>query len=120
MGLVEKYLGIPLLMHISRHGNCQGILDNMTARLQGWHSKLVTQAGRTTHINYVLSTVGMYQMLVLKLPDTTINQMDRIQIKCWWDNYNNHMSPHIMSWDKVRLPKKLGDLCKDIQARQRY
>ncbi|XP_026383682.1 uncharacterized protein LOC113279193 [Papaver somniferum] len=50
MGLGEKYLGIPLLLHRSRHKNCQGVIDNMNNRLKGWQSKIVNQAGRTTQV----------------------------------------------------------------------
>ncbi|XP_026400419.1 uncharacterized protein LOC113296326 [Papaver somniferum] len=110
MGLGEKYLGIPLLMHRSRQKNCQGILDNMNSRLRGWHSKLIPQEGKTTHLNSVLSTMGMYQMQVFKLHDTTISHMNRIQRQYWWHNYTNHKSPRVISWDNVSLPKKLGGL----------
>ncbi|XP_026396859.1 uncharacterized protein LOC113291550 [Papaver somniferum] len=57
MGLGEKYLGIPLLLHRSKTKNCRPILDNMNIILQGW---------------------------VLKLPDAKIQQMDQIQRNYWW------------------------------------
>ncbi|XP_026458732.1 uncharacterized protein LOC113359284 [Papaver somniferum] len=100
VGLGDKYLGIPLLLHRSRHQNCQGITDNMYNKLQGWQSKIVNQTGRTTQVNSVLSTMGMYQMHVFKLPETTIQQMDRIQRNYWWNNYNNPHSQKFISWSK--------------------
>lgn len=48
MGLREKYLGIPLLMHKSRQHMCKGILDNMNNMLQGWHNKIVNYESITT------------------------------------------------------------------------
>ncbi|XP_026384142.1 uncharacterized protein LOC113279683 [Papaver somniferum] len=62
MGLGEKYLGIPLLLHRSRHKNCQGVIDNMNNRMQGWQSKIVNQAGKTTQVNSVLSSMA-WQLL---------------------------------------------------------
>ncbi|XP_026451075.1 uncharacterized protein LOC113351275 [Papaver somniferum] len=110
MGLGEKYLGIPLLLHRSRHKNCQGIIHNMNNRLQGWRSKIVNQAGRTTQVNSVLSSMGMYQMQVFKLPETSLHQMERIQRSYWWNSYVKSRSQKYISWKKVCLPKRLGGL----------
>ncbi|XP_026417388.1 uncharacterized protein LOC113312869 [Papaver somniferum] len=110
MGLGEKYLGIPLLLHRSRHKNCQGVIDNMNNRLQGWQSKIVNQAGRTTQVNSVLRSMGMYQMQVFKLPEETLQQMERIQRSYWWNSYIKPRSQNYISWRKVCLPKRLGGL----------
>lgn len=77
---------------------------------QGWQSKIVNQAGRTTQVNSVLSTMGIYQMQVFKLPEATIQQMDRIQRDYWWNNYSNPHSQKFISWSKVCLPKRFGGL----------
>ncbi|XP_026410754.1 uncharacterized protein LOC113305978 [Papaver somniferum] len=100
MGLGEKYLGIPLLLHRSRHKNCQGIIDNMNNRLQGWQSKIVNQAGRTTQVNSVLSSMGLYQMQVFKLPETSLHQMKKIQRSYWWNSYVKPHSQKYISWKK--------------------
>ncbi|XP_026441601.1 uncharacterized protein LOC113340739, partial [Papaver somniferum] len=86
MGLGKKYLGIPLLLHRSRHKNCQGVIDNMNNRLQGWQSKIVNQAGRTTQ--------------VFKLPEATLQQMERIQRSYWWNSYIKPRSQKYISWRK--------------------
>ncbi|XP_026416958.1 uncharacterized protein LOC113312421 [Papaver somniferum] len=78
MGVGKKYLGITLLLHRSRHKNSQGILNNMNIRLQGWQSKLVNHAGTTTRVNHVLSSTGMYQMQIFKLPESILHQMDKL------------------------------------------
>lgn len=83
MGLGEKYIGIHLLMKRSRVQNCQPILDNMNSRLQCWQSKLIHQAGKTIQLNSVLSTMSTYHMQLLKLPDSTIQQIDQLQRNCW-------------------------------------
>lgn len=48
MRLGEKYLCIPLLMHMSRTENCKPILDHMNDKIQGCNSKIINQAGKTT------------------------------------------------------------------------
>ncbi|XP_026397042.1 uncharacterized protein LOC113291761 [Papaver somniferum] len=110
MGLGKKYLGIPLLLHRSIHKNCQGVIDNMNNRLQGWQKKIVNQAGRTTQVNSVLSSMGLYQMQVFKLPEATFQQMERIQRSYWWNSYIKPRSQKYISWRKVSLPKRLGGL----------
>ncbi|XP_026451504.1 uncharacterized protein LOC113351785 [Papaver somniferum] len=104
MGLGEKYLGIPLLLHRSRQQNCRGILDNMNNRLQGWHNKIVNQAGRTTQVNVVLSTMGMYQMQLFKLPESTIQQMYKIQRHYWFNNFRKKHSCRCIAWEKFFPP----------------
>ncbi|KAI3864079.1 hypothetical protein MKW98_031671, partial [Papaver atlanticum] len=99
---------IPLLMHRSRTVNCQPILDHMNDKLQGWNSKIINQAGKTTQLNSVLSTMSSYHMQVLKLPDTTIHQMVQIQRNYWWNSSPHHNNKHFISWNKMRLPKRLG------------
>ncbi|XP_026417593.1 uncharacterized protein LOC113313084 [Papaver somniferum] len=81
MGLGEKYLGIPLLLHRSRHKNCQGVIDNMNNRLQ-----------------------------VFKLPEATLQQMERIQRSYWWNSYIKPRSQKYISWRKVCLHKRIGGL----------
>ncbi|RZC94292.1 hypothetical protein C5167_029857 [Papaver somniferum] len=102
-------VGILLVMR-SRQKNCQGIIDNMNNRLQGWQSKITNQAGRTIQVNVVLNTKAKYQMQVFKLPDSTIQQMEKIQRSYWWNNFSNNHSQHFISWDKLHFPKRLGGL----------
>ncbi|XP_026377852.1 uncharacterized protein LOC113272180 [Papaver somniferum] len=110
MGLGEKYLGIPLLLHRSRKKNCWPILEHMSARLQGWSSKIINQAGKTTQLNSVLITMSMYHMKVLKLPDTTIHHMEQLHRNYWWNSSSNHRKKHFISWEKMNFPKRLGGL----------
>lgn len=110
MGLGEKYLGIPLQMHRSRTQNCKPIVDHMNTRLQGWSSKIINQACKTTHLNSVLSTMSSYHMQVLRIPDSTIQEMNRIQRNYWWNNSFGHNSRHFINWNNMKLPKRFGGL----------
>ncbi|XP_026442036.1 uncharacterized protein LOC113341341 [Papaver somniferum] len=72
---------------------------------------MINQAGRTTQVNAVLSTMGMFQMQILKLPETTIHHMDSIQRRYWWNNFTNDHPRHLIGWKKVCVPKRFGGLC---------
>lgn len=49
-------------------------------------------------------------MQVLKLPDTSLRQMDQIQRNYWWNSSSSHNNRHFISWNNMRLPKRLGGL----------
>lgn len=86
----------------------------MGHKLQGWHSKILTRAGRTTQIDIVLNTMAVYQMQILKIPDTTIQQMERsLQRQCWWHKYNNYQPPHVVAYNSALLAKLAWQLLHD-------
>ena len=64
----EKYLGIPMASGRDKRVASEEIIDKVRQRLQGWKMKTLSQAGRTTLISSVASSIPSYQASSLLLP----------------------------------------------------
>lgn len=110
IGLGEKYLGLPLLMSRSRTQNCSFLRDKMQSKLQGWEGKMLTQAARSTQLQSVLGTMPLYLMHCLKVPQQTINNLDKVQRNYWWNHNASTRPRHYKNWSSLCLPKRYGGL----------
>ncbi|KAG2693965.1 hypothetical protein I3760_08G119300 [Carya illinoinensis] len=60
-----KYLGLPLYFSSSKKAHFEIIQQRITQKLAGWKAKLFSQAGRTTLIKSVASSMPSYMMSTL-------------------------------------------------------
>lgn len=81
----DRYLGTPLFFDKNTKTNFEPLLQRYYSTLQGWKSKLLSQAGRTVLIKSILQSYPTYQMQVPALPKETLDQLDRIQRNFWWE-----------------------------------
>ncbi|CAN1292806.1 Putative ribonuclease H protein At1g65750 [Linum perenne] len=82
----------------------------MDKKLTGWKSKTLSFAGRVTLAVAVLNTIPAFSMQTAKLPERTlelINKRIRVFIL---GAQNGERKIHLVNWDTVYLPKKLGGL----------
>ncbi|KAJ4768098.1 RNA-directed DNA polymerase (reverse transcriptase)-related family protein [Rhynchospora pubera] len=103
------YLGLPLTLRRPDRLVFQGLIDKVQDKLAGWKSSLLSRAGRLVLARSVLSTVPVYFMSVFKLPAWVIKALDRIRCNFIWGSSNSTgRAMHLLSLDKVCLPKELG------------
>ncbi|KAJ4798488.1 RNA-directed DNA polymerase (reverse transcriptase)-related family protein [Rhynchospora pubera] len=103
------YLGLPLTVRRPDRLAYQTLIDKVQGKLAGWKSSLLSRAGRVVLAASVLSTIPVYFMTVFKLPVWVIKSLDRIRRNFVWGSSNNTGgSVHLLSWDRVCLPKTLG------------
>lgn len=82
----------------------------MNYRLQGWKTKFLNLAGRTTLIQSVLNSIPTHVMQLNILPRKTQTYIDRIQRNFLWGSNQQKHKLHLLSWDTVTYPKKFGRL----------
>ncbi|XP_026458988.1 uncharacterized protein LOC113359595 [Papaver somniferum] len=58
----DKYLGLPILPGKSKASPFESLSDAFANRLQGWNSKTLNQAARTTLVKAVLNTIPAHYM----------------------------------------------------------
>ncbi|XP_060969883.1 uncharacterized protein LOC133037085 [Cannabis sativa] len=107
----DKFLGNPLLFSRSKRNDFQFVVDRVKNRLEGWRSKLLSQAGRTTLINSVIASTPIYTMSTFLLPKTICSTLDKLARKFWWvgaTGKNRFLA--LTSWDSICLPKSYGGL----------
>ncbi|KAJ1689310.1 hypothetical protein LUZ63_013465 [Rhynchospora breviuscula] len=104
-----QYLGLPLTDRRPDKATYQLLIDKLTNRLSGWKAKLLSRAGRVVLASSVLSTIPIFFMSVFKLPAWVIRSIDRIRRDFIWKGaVHPAKGVHLLSWDRVCLPKNLG------------
>ncbi|XP_026400485.1 uncharacterized protein LOC113296390 [Papaver somniferum] len=107
----DRYLGTQLFFDKNRKANFEPLLQKYYSTLQGWKSKLLSQAGRTFLIKSILQAFPTYQMQVLALPKETLNQLDRIQRNFWWNKEGQkRQGGFIRAWKYICQPIAQGGL----------
>lgn len=87
---IGKYLGFPLLAGRVKNSDFAYILDKMNSRLAGWKGKLLSRAGRVTLAKSVLSSMPIYSMQNLWIPDGMCKQMDSCIKQFVWNGKACH------------------------------
>uniref|UniRef100_A0A803PIZ4 Reverse transcriptase n=1 Tax=Cannabis sativa TaxID=3483 RepID=A0A803PIZ4_CANSA len=107
----DKFLGCPLLFSKSKSRDFNYVLENIKARLSGWRSRLLSQAGRTTLIKSVISSIPVYTMSTFLLPKSICEAMDSVVRKFWWVGSSD--KTHFLTrtnWDSLCNPRSYGGL----------
>lgn len=105
-----KYLGVHLT-----HGRVEirvyaETFDRILAKMSGWKTKFLSLAGRTTLIQSVSSAIPIYSMQSNWLPEYVYDKLDRMNRDFLWSNDVDKKKMHLVSWQKVTLPKDKGGL----------
>lgn len=79
-----KYLGLPLVIDRLKKVHVQPLLDKCGSILEPWQGRLMSAAARTCLAKSVLTAQLIYHLTVLKLPDETLESIDKIRRKFLW------------------------------------
>ncbi|KAK7842632.1 putative ribonuclease h protein, partial [Quercus suber] len=101
----SKYLGLNFKQRGNRIAEFQFLVEKLHSNLQGWKTKLLSQAGRTTLISFFLQTLPLYTFSCFKVPETIYNKMDSIVRAFWWGHEPRERKIHLLNWDKFFYPK---------------
>ncbi|XP_026416742.1 uncharacterized protein LOC113312202 [Papaver somniferum] len=105
----EKYLGLPILLGKSKTNSFKSIKEAYGNRIQGWNSKTLNQADRTTLVKTVLNSIPAHYMSNFKIPKNTLQQLDSLQRNFWWGHIDNK-GINFISWDFLCVSKEHGGL----------
>ncbi|VVA40654.1 PREDICTED: reverse mRNAase, partial [Prunus dulcis] len=105
-----NYLGVPLVQGRVTKATYKGVLVKVQAKLSAWKSQLLSMVGRITLIQSVVSSIPLYTMQTAKLPQALCEDLDKSSKSFLWGSSENHHKTHLVKWDTVCLPKRLGGL----------
>ena len=74
----EKFLGLPSLVGRNKKESFTHIKQQIWMKLQGWESKLLSQAGSEILIKVVAQALPTYTMSCFKLPLTLCNEIEAL------------------------------------------
>ena len=73
-----KYLGIPLVRAAPRSSLWMPLLDKLKARMMSWGATWLNKAGKIILINYVLTSLPVYQASILLAPKGIVKDIDSL------------------------------------------
>uniref|UniRef100_A0A803PQB5 Reverse transcriptase n=1 Tax=Cannabis sativa TaxID=3483 RepID=A0A803PQB5_CANSA len=105
-----KYLGIPLRPTKWKLEDYGPILKKMKNKLHSWANKQLSYAGRVQLIHSTLIGLRYYWMRVFLLPQSVIKEIEKLCRGFLWGLKDNRSRVHLISWERVCLPKAYGGL----------
>src|SRR3954469_17837666 len=83
------------------------LVDCMERRLTA-SSCFLNQGGKLQLLNSVISSMPIYFLCSLHIPDGIIKQLERITRQCLWRRYGKDSGKSLAAWELVCRPKMKG------------
>ncbi|KAL0409763.1 UNVERIFIED_CONTAM: putative mitochondrial protein [Sesamum radiatum] len=112
----DRYLGLPAIAGRSRRALFHNIRDRFWGRINGWNSKLLSQAGKGVLIKSVLQSLPTYAMSCFNLPANLLQDMEKMMRDFWWHSRGDRRV-HWVAWGKMCRPIVKGGMgFRDLNA----
>lgn len=119
------YLGCPIYIGRQRISHYAGLVSNVSSRIAGWHSKLLSYGGRSVLIKHVLQSIPIHILSACIPPKTIIKQFVHLFADFFWGWKDNRKKYHWASWKELCFPITEGgvgvrhdaDTCKALQMK---
>ncbi|KAL0426166.1 UNVERIFIED_CONTAM: putative mitochondrial protein [Sesamum radiatum] len=105
----EVYLGLPAVAFRSKRALFAALKDRIWKRIQGWHEKTLSQAGKAVLIQAVVQAIPSYAMSCFKLPRTLLQEFQALAANFFWHD-GDRRRIHWLAWDKMCKSKLEGGL----------
>nr|KYP61260.1 Putative ribonuclease H protein At1g65750 family [Cajanus cajan] len=107
---IGKYLGVPMTHGQPRCANFYDVMDKIQGRLAAWKSKLLNKAGKLCLVKSTISSILVYSMQSLWLPQAVCNRIDQAYRRMLWAKSDSTRFWSLVSWEVVTQPMTLGGL----------
>ncbi|KAB1217069.1 hypothetical protein CJ030_MR4G021252 [Morella rubra] len=105
----NHYLGLPLFWGRDKTKHFQVVKDRIHSKLVGWKSKALSQAGRTTLIKFVATSIPQYFTQSLQFPAGWCFQVDKLLKDFWWGFSPTKKCNYTpKAWMSICQPKPMG------------
>lgn len=105
-----KYLGVSITGRAPRKSDYQYLIDQVKGKLSSWKSRHLSLVGRVTLSKAVIEVIPIYPMMVMAVPKTCLQEIQRLQRNFIWGHDDAQRKVHAVRWSKVTLPKYQGGL----------
>ena len=79
-----RYLGLPSLIGRSKRAIFVYLRERLWNRLQGWQSKLLSQAGREVLVKTIAHAIPTYCMSSFLIPISLCEELEMMMNSFWW------------------------------------
>ena len=115
MDTSARYLGNPLILFKNHYNDFFFLKENLLKRIEGWKTKFLSRAGRSTLIQVVTVAVPIYTLSSFIIPTRLCKEMDAINREFWWKiNANSVRSLKLVSWSSICQP----EVCEGVGFRK--
>lgn len=105
----SKYLGVELGHLNARKRFFTPVIERIKNKIKGWKGKLLSQGGKITLINFILTRTQNYLLSCFKAPENVCEEIDKCEMNFWWGHENNENKLHMTSWNKLcKLKRQSG------------
>ncbi|MCH84971.1 RNA-directed DNA polymerase (Reverse transcriptase), partial [Trifolium medium] len=104
------YLGLPSMVGRSKKATFAYIKDRIWRKINYWRSRPLSKVGKEVMIKSVLQAIPTYVMSIYLLPDSLINEIERMINAFWWGGGNDNKGIRWLAWDKLACSKEEGGL----------
>ena len=80
------------------------IKEKIWRKLQGWESKLLSQAGREVLVKAVIQAIPTFSMRCFKIPLGFCQETEAMIKKFWWGQRGDRRKIHWIKWDELTNP----------------
>ncbi|XVF26359.1 hypothetical protein REPUB_Repub14bG0009100 [Reevesia pubescens] len=99
-----KYLGAPIHQGRLTLNVYDPIIHQIRQKLETWRGKLLSQGGRLILLRHVLSSLPIYLLLVLNIPDKVLNILNSLMSNFFWGISEFGLRRHWVSWQSICKP----------------
>ena len=107
---IRTYLGTPIFSTRQTASSYQYLVDNIRKRIKGWQARYLSIAARTTLIKASVTSVPIYAMQTVLLPQKICQHIDKLSCHFLWGDTDLRRQCPTVKWETVTLPKKAGGL----------
>jgi hypothetical protein len=112
-----KYPRLPLSTKKLSKVQPQPLIDCLADLLPGWKADLMTRAGRTIQVQFVLTATIIYHAMALDMPNWMHKEIDKIRRSYLWRGRKEAKGGHcLVAWPKVTRPKERGVGIADLKV----
>uniref|UniRef100_A0A803PI13 Reverse transcriptase zinc-binding domain-containing protein n=1 Tax=Cannabis sativa TaxID=3483 RepID=A0A803PI13_CANSA len=98
----EKHLGNPFVFKRKKRDEYMFLKEKVLKRIEGWKTKLLSFAGRTTLVKSVALSIVLYVMSTNRLPLSTSRDLDKVIRRfCWTGDSEKERFMALVGWGKL-------------------
>ena len=113
--LPVRYLGVPLITKWIGVRECKCLIDKVRNRILNWKNNCLSYVGRLQLMALVPESVHVYWATVFLLPQTVIDDINRLLKGFLWNQSENANGRARVAWKKMCKPKTQGERFKCLE-----
>ncbi|KAH0769665.1 hypothetical protein KY290_013646 [Solanum tuberosum] len=122
----KRYMECPLITGKKKLTYYSDIVNKVTSKVRGWHTKFLSTGGRATLIRHVFMAITTHILSAINPPKGTLELIEKIIARFFWFGNEAGGKHHWIAWDTLSYPynegganfRKISDICRAFKSKQ--